>query len=56
MLKESFEKDNFEKKSADDNKSMKNYPACKELEATDMHILDFYAVDHSDPTYVKCGN
>ena len=24
-------KNNFEKKSADDNKSMKNYPACKEL-------------------------
>ena len=30
-MKESFEKVNFEKKPADDNKSMKNYPACKEL-------------------------
>ena len=26
-----FEKVNFEKKSVDYNKSMKNYPACKEL-------------------------
>ena len=26
-----FEKVNFEKKSADNNKSMKNYRACKEL-------------------------
>ena len=26
-----FEKDNFEKRSADDNKRMKNYPACKKL-------------------------
>ena len=30
-----FEKDNFEKKSADGSKSVKNYPACKEL----MHLL-----------------
>ena len=30
FLKEFFEKVNFEKKSADDMKSMKNYPACKE--------------------------
>ena len=30
-LKEFFEKVNFEKKSADDNKSMKNYMVCKEL-------------------------
>ena len=30
--KEFFEKFNFaKKKSADDNKIMKNYPACKEL-------------------------
>ena len=28
FLKESYEKTNSEKKSADDNKSMKNYPAC----------------------------
>ena len=26
-----FEKVNFEKKSADDKENMKNYPACKEL-------------------------
>ena len=31
LLKEFFEKIDFEKKTADDNKSMKNYPACKEL-------------------------
>ena len=31
FLKEFFEKVNFEKRSADDNKSMKNYPACKDL-------------------------
>ena len=31
FLKEAFEKINFEKKSADDNKSMKNYPACKDF-------------------------
>ena len=32
FLKDLFENVNFEKKkSADDNKSMKNYPACKEL-------------------------
>ena len=30
-MKELFEKDNFEKMSADDNKSLKNYPACKEF-------------------------
>ena len=29
FLKEFFEKVNFEKKSAKDNKSMKNYPACR---------------------------
>ena len=29
-LKEFFEKDDFEKKSADNNKSMKNYLACTE--------------------------
>ena len=29
VLKEFFEEINFEKKSADNNKSMKNYPACK---------------------------
>ena len=31
FLKEFFEKVNFEKKSADDKKIMKNYPACKEV-------------------------
>ena len=31
FLKEFFEKVEFGKKSADHNKSMKNYPACKEL-------------------------
>ena len=31
FLKESFEKVNFEKLSADDNKSMENYPAYKVL-------------------------
>ena len=31
FLKEFFEKVNFEKKSADDNKGIKNHPACKEL-------------------------
>ena len=31
FLKEFFEDVFFEKKSADDNKSMKNYPACIEL-------------------------
>ena len=30
FLKGVFENVNFEKKSADDNKSMKNYPACIE--------------------------
>ena len=30
FMKEFFEKVNFEKKSVNDNKSMKNYPACKE--------------------------
>ena len=29
FLKEVFEKVNFVEKSTDDNKSMKNYPACK---------------------------
>ena len=29
VLKEFFEKVNFQKKSADNNKGMKNYPACK---------------------------
>ena len=29
--KQIFKKANFEKKSADDNKSMKNYPACKDF-------------------------
>ena len=33
FLKEVFQKDHFEKKSADNNKSMKNYPVCKELHA-----------------------
>ena len=32
FLKELFEKVNLEKKSADDNKSMIDYPSCKELE------------------------
>ena len=31
FLKIFLQKVDFEKKSADDNKSMKNYPACKEL-------------------------
>ena len=31
FLKYFFEKVNLEKRSADDNKIMKNYPACKEL-------------------------
>ena len=31
FLKDFFEKVNFEIKSADDNKSTKNYPACKGL-------------------------
>ena len=31
-------KDNFEKKRADANKSMKNYPACKELKKGLMHV------------------
>ena len=31
LLKEFFLKVNFEKKSADDNKIMKNYPACKDI-------------------------
>ena len=31
FLKELFEKVNFEKKSADDNYCMKNFPACKYL-------------------------
>ena len=31
FLKEIFEKVNFEKKSSDDNKSMKSDPECKEL-------------------------
>ena len=31
FLKEFFEKVNFEKKSADDSKSMKNYPVWDEL-------------------------
>ena len=31
FLKEFFEKVNFEKKSADDNKSIKDYPACNIL-------------------------
>ena len=31
FLNEFFENVNFQKKSADDNKSMKNYPVCKEL-------------------------
>ena len=31
FLKEFFEKVDFEKKTADNNKSMKNYPGCKEL-------------------------
>ena len=31
FLKEFFEKINFEKKSADDNKSMNKYTTCKEL-------------------------
>ena len=31
FLKEFFEKNDFEKKSANDNKSMKNDPACKYL-------------------------
>ena len=31
FLKEYYEKVSFEKKSADDNKSKQNYPACKDL-------------------------
>ena len=31
FLKEFFENVNFEKRSSDNNKSMKNYPTCKEL-------------------------
>ena len=30
FLKEFFEKGNFEKNIAGDNKSLENYPACKE--------------------------
>ena len=33
VLKEVFEKNEFEKKSADDNKSMENYQKCKQLKA-----------------------
>ena len=33
FLKEFFEKLNFEKQSADDKTSMKNYPVCKDLES-----------------------
>ena len=33
FLKEFFERGYFGKKSAEDNKSMKNYPACKELKS-----------------------
>ena len=35
FLKEFFKKVDVEKKSADDNKSMKNYPVCKELSIID---------------------
>ena len=31
FLKESFENVNFEKKSADNNKNIKNYTTCKKL-------------------------
>ena len=31
FLKEFFETDDFEKNSADGNKSMQNYPECKDL-------------------------
>ena len=41
FLKEYFEKVQYEKKSADDNKSMKNYTACKELIETYYYIIDF---------------
>ena len=37
-----FEKANFEKKSADDNKSMKNYPACKELSSETYPFSEFF--------------
>ena len=39
FLKELFEKVNFEKKYADDNKSMKNYQACKEINLFSLLIL-----------------
>ena len=34
-IEEFFEKVNFEKRAADDNKNMKNYPACKEKKNKD---------------------
>ena len=44
FLKDFFEKDNIEKKSAD--KSMKNYPACKELTVS---AKPYRLIDSEDP-------
>ena len=40
FLKEFFEKVNYEKKFADDNKSMKNYPACKLLKSNQINSIE----------------
>ena len=42
FLKELFEKVNFEKKSADDNKSMKNKIAGKELNRTGPEVIKLF--------------
>ena len=52
ILKETFEKCNFEK-SADDNQGMRNYPACKEL--TDVGVF-FDSVSYNNVYSVYCDH
>ena len=57
FLKDCFEKIDFEKKSADDNKSVKNYPACKELKGISSGKPHYKWVDEeSSFVYCMLGN
>ena len=45
----------FEKKSADDNKSMKKYPACKDFREEYSEIENIYCIGATTRDFQQCG-